>query len=112
MATLIEESVGCIQPFAINQSGPLDRCVITKIDFHVVISGYALIAASPEGIEIVAVQRVNDIRDVLPVVVDGSRDLVRRGDSCDCQLRSWNHETFVDKYFRSFWMIHDHQAEM
>src|SRR5688500_474215 len=88
------------------------RRVVAQIDFDVVISSHTLIAAAPKRIEVVSVQRIYDIGDVLPVVVDCSRDLARRRDSCYCQLWSWNHETFVDKYFRSFRMVHDHQAEL
>src|SRR6185503_9511496 len=87
-------------------------CIVAEIDLNVVVTRNALIHASTESIKIFAVQSVDDAGYVLSQVVNGFRDLARSRDCCNSQLRWRNYESFVDKYFTSFSMIYDHEAEM
>src|SRR5262245_15143295 len=76
------------------------------------ISCNALVPASAKRVEVISVQCADNTGHILSVVVDCARDLMRRGNSCDFQLRCRNHETLVNKDICSYRMIDDHETKM
>ena len=78
MATLIDESVGCIQPLRDQPKRTTRRRVVAEIDFDVVIARDALVPARVRMCRDSFRRASYDARDVLSVVVDRASDLVRR----------------------------------
>ncbi len=86
--------------------------VVAEIDFDVMIARNALILTATKRVEIVSVESVYEAGDVLPPVVNSSRNLAWRGDSRYLQLSRRNHKTFVNKNVRVLRMINDDQTQV
>src|ERR1700722_9447874 len=71
----------------------------------------SLILAAAESGERPTIQRADDVRDVLAVVVGGASNLVRSGYRSETKLRGWNHESLVDVYFRAGRMVDRHERD-
>src|ERR1700733_4768290 len=88
------------------------RGTLAKIDFQIMIAGYALILSTAEGGYGSTVECVDNISHVLTIVIDGACNSVRSGDGRDAKLQGRDHETFIDKNLRASRMIHRHERNV
>ncbi len=71
--------------------------VIAEVHLQIVIARQALELAAPEAVHGSSVERADDVRDVLAIVVHCPRDVVRCRNRGDGKLRGRNHEALIYK---------------
>ena len=113
MATLTDESVGCSHPLRDQPERAARGHIVAQVDFDIMIAGDALVLAAAEGIEILAVERADDVRS--------HRCRGRRwraqwraavGDGGHGQLDRRHHEPLVGENFSAGRMVDDHQLQV
>ena len=75
------------------------------------VARHALIVAQAERVQIPPVPRPHDVRHILPPVVGGPGDRLRRGHGMDGQRRRRNGEPLVHVHLRADGMVHGHQLD-
>ena len=76
------------------------------------IARHTLITAAPKVIEIFLVKSADNVRHVVAIVVHCARDLVRRLDGGNCELRRRDNKTLIDEDVCSRWMVHGHECQL
>src|ERR1700730_17245735 len=76
------------------------------------IASHALELAAPETADRFSIERADEIRNILAIVIYCTRDSVRRGHRGDAKFGRWNHEALVDKDLRAHRMVNRHQSQI
>src|SRR5205085_9600377 len=76
------------------------------------VAGDALILPAPERVQVMAVERADDVGDVLAVVVPGGFDRARRRDGVEAELRRRLRRALVNENVGAFGVVYDHQLVM
>src|SRR6185437_11874184 len=83
-----------------------------ELNLDIMIASHALILATTEGVEVLAVEVAQNTGDILPIVIYGMSDSVRSRDSRDGKFRGRNSEALIDVHLGARRMVHCHQIQI